>query len=89
MSEDFKKVIEEGIRNLTPQQLVLLAGKAEELKLDIGDKEYESMKTAILKAKGGSRSELLFMLGDDLIDNSENESALTILEEAMQDSKGS
>ena len=89
MSEDFKKVIEEGIRNLTPQQLALLAGKAEELKLDIGDKEYESMKTAILKAKGGSRSELLFMLGDDLIDNSENESALTILEEAMQDSKGS
>ena len=89
MNEDFKKVIEEGIRNLTPQQLALLAGRAEELKLDISDKEYESMKTAILKAKGGSRSELLFMLGDDLIDNSENERALTILEEAMQDSKGS
>ena len=47
------------------------------------------MKAAILSAKSGSRSELLFRIGDDLIDNGENEMALTILEEALKDSKGS
>ena len=89
MSDEFKNVIEKGIRKLIPQQLALLATRAEELKLDIGDKEYERLKTAILSAKSGSRSELLFRIGDDLIDNGENEMALTILEEALKDSKGS
>ncbi len=89
MSDEFKNVIEEGIRKLIPQQLALLATRAEELKLDIGDKEYDRLKTAILSAKGGSRSEMLFRIGDDLIDNGENELALTILEEALKDSKGS
>ena len=89
MSDKFKDVIEDGFTKLIPQQLALLATRAEELKLDIGDKEYERLKTAILNAKGGSRSELLFRIGDDLIDNGENEIALTILEEAIKDSKGS
>ena len=89
MSDKFKNAIEEGIRKLIPQQLALLTTRAEELKLDIGDKEYERLKTAILSAKSGSRSELLFRIGDDLIDNGENEMALTILEEALKDSKGS
>ena len=89
MNGEFKNVIEEGIRKLTPQQLALLATRAEELKLDIGDKEYERLKIAILSAKAGSRSELLFRIGDDLVDNGENEMALTILEEAIKDSKGS
>ena len=89
MSDDFKNTIGEGITKLVPQQLALLATRAEELKLDVGDKEFERMKTVILSAEGGIRSELLFRVGDDLIDNGENEIALTVLEEAIKDSKGS
>ena len=88
MSDEFRNIFEEGIRKLNPQQLALLTTRAEELKLDMGDKEFDRLNTAILSAKGGSRSELLFRIGDDLIDNGENEIALTILEEAIKDSKG-
>ena len=89
MSDDFKNAVEEGIRKLNPEQFALLTTRSEELKLGISVKDKKDLNAAIQKAKGINRSDLLFRIGDNLIDNGENEMAMTILEEAMQDSKGS
>ena len=63
--------LNDSLSGLKPEQLSDLIERAVELKLVGKDSSPEELAKAIDKAKGKMRSEMLFKLGDNLIDNNE------------------
>ena len=71
--------INESLAGLRPDQLSALIERAAELKLVDKKCSQEELADAIDKAKGKIQSEMLFRLGDKLIDNNDIELSLIIL----------
>jgi len=79
MTEDNTNNINEGLSRLKPDQMSALVERGRELKLVDKNCSQGELSDAILKAKGKIKSEMLFRLGDKLIDSNESELALDLL----------
>lgn len=80
--------LNDSLSGLKPDQLSALIERAVDLKLVGKDSSQEELAKAIEKAKGRIRSEMLFNLGDNLIDNNEIELALINLTSSLVGAKG-
>ena len=80
--------INESLAGLRPDQLSALIERAAELKLVDKKCSQEELADAIDKAKGKIQSEMLFRLGDKLIDNNDIELSLIILTSSVGGAAG-
>ena len=88
MTENNAKNIFEGLSKLKPDQLSALIERGIELKLVDKNCSQEELHDAMVKSKGKIQSEILFRLGDNLIDNNEVELALNILNSSVVGASG-
>ena len=89
MSDDVRVSVAEGLSIIKPDQMTVLVERARELKIGGKNPNIDSLKKSIIKSDETVKSEMLYRIGDNLIDNGEYEIALTLLEAAGSGMKGS
>ena len=88
MSEDVRVSVEEGLSRIKQDQMTVIVQRARELKIGGKNPNIDSLKKSIIKSDGAVKSEMLYRIGDNLIENGEHEIALSLLEAAGSGMKG-
>ena len=88
MSDDVRVSVEEGRSKIKPDQMTVIVERARELNIGGKNPDIDSLKKSIVKSDDGVKSEMLYRIGDNLIDNGEHKIALSLLEAAGSGMKG-